>query len=113
MSLDLTALTTKYFEVWNSKDEAGIKALHAAESKLQDWEGEHGPTNEVVAKAIAGIWKAVPDIKIEIVKVFTSTTKTCVANIKVIVNAETTLDVVDVIEYDAAGLVVSLHAYKA
>ena len=38
---------------------------------------------------------------------------TCVANIDVIVNAELTLNVVDVIEYDAGGKVVSLVAYKA
>jgi len=31
----------------------------------------------------------------------------------VIVDADTTLDVVDVIEYDAAGLVVSLNAFLA
>lgn len=45
-------------------------------------------------------------------QVFTSTTNTCVANIKVVVDASTTLDVCDVIEYDDAGLVVSLNAYK-
>ena len=38
---------------------------------------------------------------------------TCVANIRVIVDADTTLKVCDVIEYDASGLVVSLNAYKA
>lgn len=38
---------------------------------------------------------------------------TCVANIKVIVDANTTLKVCDVIEYNESGLVVSLNAYKA
>lgn len=38
---------------------------------------------------------------------------TCVANIKVIVDADTTLKVCDVIEYDESGLVVTLNAYKA
>ena len=37
---------------------------------------------------------------------------TCVAQIKVIVDQNTTLQVCDVIEYDASGLVVSLNAYK-
>ena len=108
--MDLKAVTMKYFEVWNAKDEAGIKALHAPKSTLQvrthpsieagqprcrrgrndrkdgrvgalvthsldlsllivqDWDGQHGPTNTDVSTAIAGIWKAVPDIKITDVK---------------------------------------------
>ena len=73
-----------------------------------------GPTNEAVSQGIGGIWTAVPDIKIEIVDVYTcGSSKTCVANIKVIVDASTTLKVCDVIEYDDAGLVVTLNAYKA
>ena len=67
-----------------------------------------------MATGIAGIWKAVPKIQIEVVSIFTcGEAKSCVANIKVIVDAETTLKVCDVIEYDPAGLVVSLNAYKA
>jgi len=113
MALDLRALTIKYFQVWNSHDEAGIGALHAEQSTLKDWDAEHGPTRADVAKGIAGIWKAVPEIKIEILDLFTSVTKTCVASIRVVVNATETLKVTDVIEYDDAGLVVRLDAYKA
>ena len=112
--MSLVDLTKKYFEVWNAHDEAGIKALHAASSTLTDWDASHGPTNDAVSKGIAGIWAAVPKIKIEIVDVYTcGTAKTCVANIKVIVDETTTLKVCDVIEYDEAGLVVSIFAYKA
>lgn len=112
--MDLIALTKKYFEVWNAHDVDGIKILHAEMSKLKDWDAEHGPTNEDVAKGIGGIWTAVPAIKIEIVDIYLcGAEKTCVANIKVIVDAETTLKVCDVIEYDDKGLVVSLNAYKA
>lgn len=102
------------FAAWNAHDVAGIQALHAPASALKDWDAAHGPTNEAVAQGIAGIWKAVPDIQIEIVDVYTmGPSTTCVANIKVIVDASTTLKVCDVIEYDSAGLVVSLNAYKA
>ena len=73
-----------------------------------------GPTNAEVATGIAGIWKAVPKIQIEVVSIFTcGEAKSCVANIKVIVDETTTLNVCDVIEYDDAGLVVSLNAFKA
>ena len=114
MSFDLVAATKKYFEVWNAHDVAGIKALHASQSTLTDWDGSHGPTAEDVGNGIAGIWLAVPAIKIEVVDVFTSCPSlACVANIKVIVDADTTLNVCDVIAFDADGKVVSLVAYKA
>lgn len=55
-----------------------------------------------------------PEIKIELKEVFTcGESKTCIANIHVIVNKETTLNVCDVFEFDDAGLVVSIFAYKA
>ena len=113
-SVDCIALTKKYFEVWNAHDVPGIQALHAPTSLLKDWDAEHGPTNEAVAKGIAGIWAAVPDISIQIVDIYTcGDSLTCVANIKVVVDASTTLKVCDVIAYDAQGLVASLNAYKA
>ena len=100
--------------MWNAHDVAGIEALHAATSTLHDWDGTHGPTAADVSKGIGGIWTAVPTIKIEVVDIYAcGSDLTCVANIKVIVDADTTLKVCDVIEYDAAGKVVSLNAYLA
>ena len=75
MGVDCIALTKKYFEVWNAHDVPGITALHAATSSLADWDASHGPTNEAVGKGIEGIWKAVPDIKIEIIDVYTVSLK--------------------------------------
>ena len=55
-----------------------------------------------------------PKIKVEVIDVFAcGADLTCVANIKVIVDDDTTLKVCDVIEYNAEGLVVSLNAYLA
>ena len=114
MGVDVIAATQEYFKVWNAHDVSGIQALHAPTSNLKDWDAEHGPTAEAVAKGIGGIWQAVPEIKIEVVDIYTcGPSLTCVANIKVIVDASTTLKVCDVIEYNDAGLVVALNAYKA
>ena len=112
--MDVKELSKQYFDVWNAHNVAGIQAKHAAQSRLTDWDGTHGPTAGVVAQGIAGIWKAVPNIRIEIKSVFTSAASlTCVTNIDVIVDETTRLNVCDVIEYDEAGLVVSLNAYLA
>ena len=111
---DTPALVSKYFDVWNAHDVEGIKALHAPNSTLTDWDAHHGPTNAEVASGIAGIWKAVPAIKIDVKQVFTcGEARSCVANITVIVDATTTLNVCDVFEFDEAGLVTSIKAYKA
>lgn len=63
--IDVVALTKAYFAVWNSHDEAALRALHADKSTLHDWDATHGPTNAAVAAGVAGIWKAEPAIKIE------------------------------------------------
>ena len=69
----------------------------------------------VLASAgIAGIWKAVPKVKIEIKQVFTcGDSKSCVANIHVVVDENTTLNVCDVFEFDENGLVAKIVAYRA
>lgn len=73
-----------------------------------------GPTNAEVATGIAGIWKAVPKIQIEVVSLFTcGEAKSCVANIKVVVDEATTLNVCDVFTFDQDFKVLSIVAYKS
>lgn len=110
--IDAVALTKAYFAVWNSHDEAALRALHADKSTLHDWDATHGPTNAAVAAGVAGIWKAEPAIKIENLDVYTcGPDLTVVANIDVVVNAEVTIKVCDVLEFDSTGRVVSLNAF--
>lgn len=110
--INVVALTKTYFEVWNSHDEAALRGLHADASSLHDWDATHGPTNAAVAAGVAGIWKAEPTIKCEIIDLYTcGPDLTVVANINVVVNAEVTIKVCDVIEFDASGRVTSLNAF--
>ena len=112
--LDVVALTKAYFEAWNSHSVEAIQSLHADKSSLHDWDATHGPTAADVAKGIAGIWKSVPAIKVEVVTIYTcGADLSAVANIKVVVDATTTLDVCDVIEFDRHGKVVSINAFLA
>ena len=107
-------LSQAYFQAWNAHDKEAVKALHAVQSTLKDWDGSHGPTNEDVASGIAGIWEAVPKIQIEIVSVFECAEEpSCVVQIKVVVDESTTLNVCDVFTFDDAGKVASIVAYKA
>ena len=64
------------------------------------------------AAGVAGIWKAEPKIKCEIIDLYTcGPDLTVVANINVVVNAEVTIKVCDVIEFDASGRGTSLNAF--
>ena len=83
----------------------------------RDRDSSFGPTNADVATGIAGIWAAVPAIKIEIVDVYTQVGSmgrwsTAIANIKVVVDENTTLKVCDVMEFDEKGLLLTLSAFK-
>ena len=90
--IDVVALTKTYFEVWNSHDEAALRGLHADASSLHDWDATHGPTNAAVAAGVAGIWKAEPTIKCEIIDLYTcGPDLTVVANINVFVSATTSI----------------------
>ena len=110
----IPACPQEYFKAWNAHDKEAVKSLHAEESTLKDWDASHGPTNEVVATGIAGIWAAVPNIQIEIVSIFEcGAEQSCVAQIKVVVDEYTSLNVCDVFTFDGAGKVVSIVAYKA
>ena len=114
MGLDFQKLVQKYFSVWNAHDRDGLEALHAKVSTLKDWDATHGPANTDVANGVAGIWKNVPSIKIEVIGVYSmgDADNRCVANIQVIVDGNTALTVCDVFEFDGTGLVVSLNAFK-
>ena len=110
----IPACSQEYFKAWNAHDKEAVKALHAEESTLKDWDASHGPTNEIVATGIAGIWAAVPKIQIDIVSIFEcGAEQSCVAQIKVVVDEYTSLNVCDVFTFDGAGKVVSIVAYKA
>ena len=107
--MDTITLTEQYFEVWNAHAVPGIQALHDPHSTLKDWDGVHGPSNTALAKGICEIWTNVPAIRIGILDVYTcSPGLACVANIKVIVDADTILKVCNVIEYDTNSLNVYL-----
>ena len=112
----MLARATDYFLAWNAHDKNVIQALHADSSRLTDWNGSYGPTNVDVAEGIAAIWADVPSISIELETIFTQgegDSLTCVANIKVKMADKDTLDVVDVIRFNSAGLVVAIDAYLA
>ena len=86
----VTALVDAYFSAWNAQDAAKLRECFDENVSLTDWDVAVSGIDAVV-EANQGIWKAVPKIQIEVVSIFTcGEAKSCVANIKVIVDETTT-----------------------
>ena len=104
-------LAQRYFDAWNAKDTTRLEDLFSDDVTLRDWEVDKSGSIEVV-QANADIWKRIPGISIEVISLHVSNeTQTVCAEILVHTPTQT-LKVVDVITYNARGLVLSVHAYK-
>mmetsp|Transcript_9881 Transcript_9881/g.24334 ORF Transcript_9881/g.24334 Transcript_9881/m.24334 type:complete len:117 (+) Transcript_9881:131-481(+) len=111
----LVDAATNYFKVWNSQD---LKALEETfipdTAKLRDWDVKVEGTAEVV-KANGNIFKSVPKIKIEVLKLHPSPSEcsiSCEIAVHVNDDKKTVLKVVDVIEMTKEGKIIALRAYK-
>mmetsp|Transcript_131355 Transcript_131355/g.262103 ORF Transcript_131355/g.262103 Transcript_131355/m.262103 type:complete len:113 (-) Transcript_131355:75-413(-) len=102
----------KYFQVWNAHDVAGLRALLADNATLRDWDIEKSGGDDVAA-ANGGIFEAVPNISIEVVKMHEAG---CVICCEILVHlndeAKTVLKVVDVIEFTDDAKIAAVRAYK-
>ena len=100
--------------MWNAHDATALAALFTPAGTLRDWDVEvHGAAE--VGAANAKIFAAVPNIKIEVLRVHASpATATATAEILVHVGdeAKTVLKVADVIAFDADLKIKSVLAYK-
>ena len=111
---DLGELVNSYFEVWNSHDAEKCGSFFADVCEHRDWDaGVEGKAE--TTKFLAGLFQAVPNIKLTIEKVHVSpSTSTATAEIFVHVGdeAKTVLKVTDIITFDNAGKITNLQAYK-
>ena len=94
-----------------ARSQVELRKLFADAATLRDWDVEKAGAEDVVA-ANGGIFEAVPTISIDVLKVHVSES-TLSAIAEIIVNVpDDKLKVTDVITFDAAGLIVSVRAYK-
>eukprot|EP00316_Scyphosphaera_apsteinii_P024948 CAMPEP_0119326518 /NCGR_PEP_ID=MMETSP1333-20130426/68605_1 /TAXON_ID=418940 /ORGANISM="Scyphosphaera apsteinii, Strain RCC1455" /LENGTH=141 /DNA_ID=CAMNT_0007334845 /DNA_START=18 /DNA_END=443 /DNA_ORIENTATION=- len=111
---DYSSLATKYFNVWNNHDVPGLQALFADDVTLRDWDISKTGANEV-AEANASIFRALPQINIEVLTIHVSeATSTAVCEILVKLNngSGEVLKVVDIITYSSQGKIKSVRAYR-
>ena len=102
-------IANQYFAAWNNHDLKTLRKLFDKKIVLKDWD-IHETGIENVLKANANIFESVPSIKVDILNMATSSKKIMV-EIKVLLNEDESLDVVDILEIEN-NLIQSIKAFK-
>ena len=98
-----------YFDAFNNHDVVALKKFFSEKIILEDWNiSENGIEN--VLKANQLIFESAPKIKVNVNDIIVGKSKV-IAEIDVIVDETTTLEVVDVFKIQK-GLITSIKAYK-
>lgn len=102
-------IENKYFEYWNEHNVVKLKDLFKDDIQLIDWDNKFIGIDEVIYENV-NIFNNFPNIKAEIIDIGNCDNKVFV-EIKVLLNNEESIDVIDVIEIED-GLIKKIKAYK-
>ena len=102
-------IANDYFAAWNKHDLHSLKVLFDEKIVLKDWE-IHEVGIENVLNANSNIFQNVPDIKVVVLGMAISKKKV-MAEIKVLINEEESIDVVDILEFEN-DLIKQIKAFK-
>lgn len=106
----MISIVENYFKAWNAFDLQALGDLMQSDATLRDWSIEvHG--RDEVLKANAGIFEKFSEVKIEVISIAIDQQSKAMAQLKIILTADETLDVVDVFEI-SSNKIRSITAYK-
>ncbi len=109
-AIDTDALLRRYLAAYEAKDLAAVASMLADDVRLQDWNlAAHGRV--AVLRETHKNFQAANSLVIDVLDVLASSTKAA-AQIRIVVNGEVELAVVDVLTFDASGLISEIRAYK-
>ena len=111
LQMDAKEKVTNYFKTFSNQDLNGLANFLADNVELTDWE-THAQGRERVLAANAVIFNNVTSINITPLHIYVDGA-VAACEILVTVNADTVLKVVDIIEFNADGLICSIRAYKS
>ncbi len=109
MSTPLQGLRT-YLAAYEARDLDAIAALLADEVVLQDWNLRVAGRAAVLAETRRN-FEAARSLRIEVLHVH-ATGLRAAAELRIMVDDAVTLEVVDVLQFDAAGRICAIRAYK-
>ena len=102
-------IANDYFAAWNKHDLHSLKVLFDEKIVLKDWD-IHEVGIENVLNANSNIFQNVPNIKVVVLGMAISQKKV-LAEIKVLINKEESIDVVDILEFEN-DLIKKIKAFK-
>lgn len=100
-----------YFQAFSEKDLDKLSNLYAESVSLSDWEPLFFDGKESVLKANKDLFDSVETINI-LIKRIGSNSNNVFAEIDILINGDTQLFVVDVLEFDHENKIKSIRAYK-
>lgn len=107
---DIKRLATQYFNAFSRKDIDGIRAALADDVSLRDWEISQQGIEGVVA-ATAGIFASCGTIDVIPTAVYVDS-NVVVAELAIAFDGGAPLLVLDVLEFNGAGEISSIRAFK-
>jgi hypothetical protein len=100
-----------YFEAFSNKDLEKLSELYSDDVTLADWEPLFFDGKEQVLSANKNLFDSVQSVNI-LVKRIGSNDKNVFAEIDILINSNTQLFVVDILEFDEDNKIKSIRAYK-
>jgi ketosteroid isomerase-like protein len=100
-----------YFEAFSNKDLDTLTELYSEDVTLADWEPLFFDGKEQVLDANKTLFESVESVNI-VVKRIGSNDKNVFAEIDILINCNTQLFVVDILEFDQDQKIKSIRAYK-
>jgi ketosteroid isomerase-like protein len=104
-----------YFDTFSNKDINTLSKMFSNDVVLNDWNVSVSGKTEVV-NTVKNIFDEVSSIKVTPLKIYSMNENSFAVETTIAVNTEesycSTLDVIDVIEFNVKGLIKSVNAYK-
>jgi ketosteroid isomerase-like protein len=100
-----------YFEAFSSKDLDKLSELYSKDVTLADWDPLFFDGKEEVLNANKTLFDSVESVNITVKKIG-SNDKNVFAEIDILINCNTQLFVVDILEFDQDQKIKSIRAYK-
>mmetsp|Transcript_34319 Transcript_34319/g.80205 ORF Transcript_34319/g.80205 Transcript_34319/m.80205 type:complete len:114 (-) Transcript_34319:30-371(-) len=112
MAAELEALTKAYFDVFNAHDAAATAGTFSADGSLRDWDNAASGAAKI-QETVGGIFKAVPEIKCNILNLAVDpAARRVTAELRIDLNPTDSILVADIFDFDAQGKITALRAYK-
>ena len=108
--MNLIFIAKDYFKTFSNKEIKKLGTFFSDDISLRDWDISAIGLNNVL-KANSNIFNSVETISVQPIKIY-QCDSTIIAELEILINSSDKILVVDVIEFDNSGRILSIRAYK-